>query len=205
MKLKYNVVNAVNYIILHCISMKQTLVINFVGAPGVGKSLFSALLYAELKLRGLQIEYIQEYVKNLIWQERFEEINNQFEVSYQQYKMLKAVDGKLDYIVTDGSLLLGLYYNEIFPHNVSNVEKTREMIKAKMGEFNSVYIFLEHGDFPFENEGRIHTYEESKHISVQLESLIEELELPCLKVKSNIENMSLIIDYILARRQQMEL
>lgn len=184
--------------------MKKTILVNLVGAPGVGKSLFSALLYAELKLRGESVEYVQEYVKNLVWQDRIDEISNQYYVSYQQYKMLKAVDGKVDYIVTDGSLMHGLYYNSSYWNNVSDVEKTREMILQKQEEFNNVYIFLQHGQFKYETEGRIHTKEESVKISVELEDQLKELNCEYLKVVSDTCNLPKMVDYVIDRRKKVK-
>ena len=43
----------------------KTYVINIIGAPGVGKTTISALLFAKLKLRGYICEYVQEYAKKL--------------------------------------------------------------------------------------------------------------------------------------------
>jgi len=167
----------------------RTKVVNLIGAPGVGKSTFAALIYANLKLKHKSVEYVQEYVKHLIWQGRTDELNNQYYVSQQQYKMLKAIDGKLEYIITDGALLHGLYYNKVFPWNVSNIEKTNEMILEKIDEFNNIYIFLERGDFPYEREGRIHSYEESVKIEEDLESLLKIYDLNYFKVKSDISNL----------------
>jgi hypothetical protein len=65
-------------------------------------------------------ELVQEYAKQLVWAEKYEELNNQYHVSKTQYDWLKAVDGKVEYIVTDSPLLLGLVYNKIYAGNVSN-------------------------------------------------------------------------------------
>jgi len=170
-------------------SKTKTKVINLIGAPGVGKSTFAALIYANLKLKHKSVEYVQEYVKHLIWQDKTDELNNQYYVSQQQYKMLKAINGKVEYIITDGALFHGLYYNEVFPWNVSNIQKTREMILSKMDEFDNIYIFLERGDFPYEKEGRVHTYEESIKIEEELLKLLETHQIDYYRIKSDISKL----------------
>ena len=60
----------------------KTKVINFVASPSSGKSLMAALVFSELKMMHFRAEYVQEYAKTLIWQDRLEELANQYNVSY---------------------------------------------------------------------------------------------------------------------------
>jgi hypothetical protein len=175
----------------------KTTVINFVGGSGCGKSLMAALTFAELKMRHLKAEYIQEYAKTLVWQKRFDELDNQYQVSTEQYRMIKAVHGAVDYIVCDSGLIIGMFYNRYHPTNVCNVEKTEKMLKEKMAEFDNVYIYLERNDeFPYEREGRIQDEEEAKEIDTLFKSLLDELKLEYLSVISSKESIPKIMDYI---------
>jgi hypothetical protein len=170
----------------------MTIVINLIGSPGVGKSVIAAMLFAELKMLGHTVEYVPEYVKSLVWKGDLETIKNQYYVSAQQYKLLKAVNNKVDYIVTDGSLFLGLYYNRHWPDNVSDIEKTDTRIKEYLSEFENIYIFLKRGDFPYEREGRIHTEEESWKIEDDLEYLLQIEGInykECISSKNDISDM----------------
>jgi len=176
--------------------MKKTIVINLIGAPSYGKSVTAGLIFAELKMQGYSAEYVQEYVKHLVWKGDLDTIKNQYYVSTEQYKLLKCVDGKVDYIVTDGSLLLGMYYNRTYVDNVCNVQKTHEKIKGYLEEFENVYILLEKGDYPFEKEGRIHSYEESLQIQAGLKNLLKELNLKYLTIKSDRNSIPSILKYI---------
>lgn len=175
----------------------KTTVINFVGSPCSGKSVLAAYTFAILKTMHVKAEYIQEHAKFLIYQERFDELNNQFLVSTEQYKLIKAVDGKVDFITLDSPLLLGMYYNKHFPGNVSNIEKTQDMILSKMSEFNNVYIFLKRNkDFPFQLEGRVHDESQSNIIEKELEELLQEFNIPYLEITSDISNIDKILEYI---------
>lgn len=179
--------------------MKKSVYINFVGAPSSGKSLMSALTYAELKSRHRNVEMVQEYAKMLVYMENFEMLNCQWMVSYEQAKMLKALQGKVQYICTDCPLVIGLYYNRYYPDNVCDVQKTEQMIVSKMKELEpSVYVFLERNEsFPYETEGRVHNEEEARLIDTQLKALLDELQVRYISIKSDKANVPGLVDHIL--------
>ena len=84
--------------------------INIIGPPGVGKSTIAALLFAHLKIRGYVVEYVQEYVKKLVWTRDFDAINNQFYLSKKTFQTLDQIvsSGSIRYCISDGPLLHGL-------------------------------------------------------------------------------------------------
>lgn len=176
----------------------MTIVVNFISGCGCGKSLSAALTFAELKMKHLNVELVQEYAKILVWQNRLDELDNQYQVTTEQYKMIKALQGKVDYIVCDSPLLVGLFYNRYSKTNVSNVYKTQEMILNKMDEFTNVYIFLERNpEYPFTQEGRLQNEQEAKIIDQQMKELLYEFNLPFLSIKSSKDSIQTILDYIL--------
>jgi len=153
--------------------MRRTKVINFTGGPGSGKTAMCCLLFAELKMRGQCVEYIPEIAKTLVWTKDFDLLNNQHYVSMKQYQLLKAVVGKVDYIVTDGPLLHGIYYNKNNTSNYCDVVKVETMIKKMMSDFSNTYIHVEKGDFPYEKAGRLQTEEESRSIGLEIEKILK--------------------------------
>jgi hypothetical protein len=182
---------------------KRTIVINFLGAPSSGKTLLAALTFAELKLRGKVCEYVQEYAKTLVWLKKFELLNDQYFVSSHQNDLLRAIanTGKVDYIITDGPLLNGLYYNRYNPDNVSSVEKTEQFILDRYAEYDNFNVYLHRGDFPYEQEGRIQTLEQAKEIDRTLFSLLQDKEIPVMEISSSPESVKLIVDTILGVSQ----
>ncbi len=174
----------------------MTIIINFIGAPSSGKSLMSALLFAEMKLNHNIIEYVQEYIKHLVWNQDFDKINDQLHISTEQYKLFKNINGKVDYIVTDGSLIHCLFYNKYNKGNTSNTEYTEHKTKEYINEFKNIFIFLKRGDFPYETEGRIHTVEESTFIENELENLLKSLNLEYITLTSSKESVISAIKYI---------
>ena len=180
-------------------SKPNTVYINFVAGPSVGKSIMSALTYVELKSLHKSVEMVQEYAKMLVYMEDYEMLNCQWMVSYQQYQQLKALQHKVEYVCCDSPLVIGMFYNRYYQDNVCNISKTEAMIKSKLEELsNGIYIFLERNpEFPFETEGRIQGEEESKRIDKQMKNLLDELGVEYLTVKSAKESVTQIVEYIL--------
>jgi nicotinamide riboside kinase len=175
----------------------KPLLINFVGAPSVGKSTISALTFVKLKTNHHSSELVQEYAKQLVWSENFEDLSNQWYVSKKQYEMLKAVYGKVDYLVTDSPLILGLHYNRYHKDNVSDIKKTETMILSKMKEFNNVYILLKRNtNIPYEKIGRIHNEQQSMEIEKNLKNILDEFNIKYLEITSDVNNIEKIMKYI---------
>lgn len=174
----------------------MTIIINFIGAPGSGKSLMSALLFAEMKLDGYLVENVQEFAKILVWKEEFEKLNDQIYVSRNQYELFKILHGKVDYIVTCGSLVHGLYYNSYNKQNTNDIQYTETKINKYINEFDNIYIFIKRGDFEYIQQGRIHTLNQSLEIEKDLEKLLQEMNLNYIIVDSSKESIGKVMEYV---------
>jgi hypothetical protein len=174
----------------------KTFVINVIGQPGSGKTCLTALLFAHLKIKGYVVEYASEYAKTLIWQEKFDELNNQYHVTNSQYKLFKSMIGKVEFIITDGPIIHGLYYNRYNKDNVSDVFKTNEFILDCFNEFNNINIFLEKGDFKYEQAGRQQTESEANLVGTILKKLLTDYKINYKIFKLNGMDTSSMIEYI---------
>jgi tRNA uridine 5-carbamoylmethylation protein Kti12 len=85
-------------------------VINLIAGPGVGKSTTASGIFYELKKRGFNAEYIQEYAKDMTWEGRYSVLEDQLYISAKQNRRLVRIDGKIDIAITDSPLILGLAY-----------------------------------------------------------------------------------------------
>lgn len=176
----------------------KTKVVNFIGSPSSGKSTMAALTFSELKMRHYKAEYVQEYAKTLIYREMFEELNNQYNVTMTQYKMLKSIYGKVQYICIDSPLLLGVYYNRNNKNNICDVKKFERLLMEKNKEFDNIYVLLKRNhNYPFEKEGRIHNEIESGQIEIELENLLKEFNIPYITIVSDKSSVNDILDFIL--------
>lgn len=138
-----------------------TKVINLIGGPGCGKSLYASALVLKLLLRHKTVETVPDIGKMLVWQQDREALRNQYGVAMSQYRMLEVLDGEVSFIVTEGALPQLLYYNAHYPDNVCDVEKTRMQILAWYNQFNNINILVERDlDKPYVHRGR---YQEESH------------------------------------------
>lgn len=153
---------------------RKTKVINIVASPCAGKSTLACSLFSILKRMHLNVEYVSEFAKDLVWKGEIDLLNNQYYVAYRQYEILKSVYGKVDYIVCDSPLVVSLFYNYYNKDNVSDVLGTSRMILDKMEEFDNMYIFIKRRkELPYISVGRIHSEEESTNIEENLEYLLK--------------------------------
>ena len=178
---------------------KKTYLINIISGPSAGKTVTCALLFAKLKIMGYVVEWVPEYAKSLVWTRNFELLNNQYYVTQTQFNFMKQMNGIVDFIITDGSILHGLYYNRHNKDNISNIEKTEKFILDSYKQFNNINIFLERGTFPYELQGRIQTEEEAKEIDVILKHLLIQsgIKFDCMKSDDSDDNLNNIIQFIL--------
>lgn len=149
------------------------MLVNIVGAPCAGKSTLACSIFSKLKSNHHDAEYVAEYAKQLVWQGDFDLLNNQHYVASRQYKMIKSIINKVDYLICDSPLFISLFYNEYNENNTSNVQKTKDMILDKMSEFeDSIYIFIKRNkQNSYHINGRVHDEEQS----IEIEDLIEKM------------------------------
>ena len=147
----------------------RSLVINAFGGPGAGKSTACFHIVEELKKKGYVVEYVSEYAKDLVWEENFTLLDgseeHQFEILKEQMHRIDRLYGKVDFIVTDASILLNAVYNrELTP-------EYGEMLGRLNDCYENFNFLVQRGD-RFETEGRIHSYEESIIKDREVEELL---------------------------------
>lgn len=132
-------------------------VINLYGGPGSGKSTTAALVFSSLKLRGINCELIQEYAKELTWEERLENFDDELYIFAEQRHRLIRLKDKVDYVVTDCPLLMKLSY---IPEDALEIPFIDLVIKAH-NEFDNMEIFVNRVK-PYLAKGRTQTEDEAK-------------------------------------------
>lgn len=89
-------------------------VINFYGGPGSGKSTQAAGLFYKMKMAGYNVELVDEFAKECVWEGNVPMLKDQLFVLAHQHRKLLRLSGKVDYIITDSPVLLSPIYREMY-------------------------------------------------------------------------------------------
>lgn len=91
---------------------ESTLVAQFFGGPGAGKSTTCAGVFSELKNRGLNSEMALEFAKDLCWERSPHLLDNQIYVFGVQHHRLWRLLGQVEVVVTDAPFLHSIVYDQ---------------------------------------------------------------------------------------------
>ena len=158
--------------------MYPTKVINIIGGPGCGKSMFSAAMVLYMHLHSKTVETIPDYAKALVWQRNFEVLKNQYFIAQRQFEMLNLLDGQVQFLVTESSLPQALYYNETYESTICDVGKTRTQILKWQGMYDNINILVERGEKRYVRAGRFQEEEQARAIDRGLRDLLDRESIP---------------------------
>jgi len=140
----------------------QTKIINLVGGPCCGKSTTAAGLFAAMKLKTEQkVEIVTEVIKDYVYDENKGAMHDQILITAQQNHRLRRLNGKVDFVISDASLLNAVIYNEFYKD--SNNLSTRLSIDL-YNEYDDNLVFLLPRKPQYDQYGRTQTLEEAQEL-----------------------------------------
>lgn len=145
--------------------MTKLRVVNLFAGPGVGKSSTAAGIFYFLKWDKVNAEMALEYAKDIVWREEWQKLGNQAYIFGKQYERLKRVENKVDVVITDSPLLLGLIYGKKEP------ESFRNYVRDKWDEFYNMNFFLTRTK-PYHRAGRVQDEDEAKAIDDRVRNML---------------------------------
>lgn len=156
-------------------SDKNTIVINAFAGPGAGKTTSCLEVAEKLKKQGFVTEYVQEYAKELVYDNNLIMLDghyeHQFVILNEQMKRINRLYGKVDFIITDSPILLNnTYLNE--DKNTEVYSAYSDSVNKLYGLYNNFNYFVERDTSVFEKEGRIHNLEQSIAIDNELKNML---------------------------------
>lgn len=135
----------------------------------------AAMLYAELKRKNISVEYVNEYAKEMVYENNATVLANQILVFATQYHKLLTACAHNDIVITDSPLLLSCIYNPDTSHNLW------ELVVEMAGKFTSVDILLTRSEATYSASGRIHSLTESISIDHRIRTLLDRLAIDYLE------------------------
>lgn len=148
----------------------KTLIVNFYGGPGSGKSTMCARIFAELKDLGYNVEIAHEYAKEMTWRESLSVLKDQIYVFGKQQHKLWFLDNKVQIILTDSPLLFSLVYGA---DQTSQVFK--EHVITEYHKRPTVNIFLNRVK-PYNPSGRSQTEEAAIELDKTIYDVVCEVD-----------------------------
>jgi nicotinamide riboside kinase len=148
----------------------MTKVINLFAGPSSGKSTTAAGLFHLMKLAGLEVELAMEYAKDLVWANRQDDFKYQYYVTAKQAYRIERLIGKVDYIITDSPILLGVIYapKDYFPNY-------KPFLWDLHNSHDSINLFINRVK-PYNPNGRNQTEEGAKILNGQIRDIFDLLE-----------------------------
>lgn len=154
---------------------KKLKVVNLLGGPGIGKSATAYSLSGLMKKRGMKIELIHEFAKELVWEKAHHMFTEQDYIFAQQHRLIRRlVQHDIDWAVTDSPLLLELLYMpEWFPKTFP------PFLMEVFDTYSNINIMLERNpDIPYVAEGRNQTQAQAIEKDNELKLLLKQLAVP---------------------------
>ncbi len=150
-------------------SKRLPLLINLFAGPSAGKTTAALELTAALKKKGFNVEYVSEYAKELVLENKTELLKNQVHVTDEQFHRLDRLrNSGVEIIVTDSPVLLGKVYGE---GKISR--EYGEKLLTYHNSFDNFNLFVNRGS-TFQTEGRVHNLEQSKELDAKILAMLQD-------------------------------
>jgi len=173
---------------------KNTLMVNLFAGPGASKSTLAAAIFADLKTENVDCELVTEFAKYATWENNQLALNDQFYTSSNQYHREYVVYGKVDVIVTDSPILLGLmYFND---PNERKFMGLRKYLFECFNERKNLNIFIERVK-QYNPNGRNQTQQQAIELDSKINQFLNENKIPYINITGNTDGKEVVVKEIL--------
>lgn len=175
----------------------KTLIVNFCGGPGVGKSKMGLRLTSDLKDRGYTVDYTGEYAKDMVWQKSHHILSNQHYIFAKQQNRIWRLYDQVNIVVTDSPLINSVVYCK---------NETSDLFKAYVHEQfasrNNMNINLLRGKY-YDPKGRNQTLDEAISLDNEITQVMEEKYGFHLTVPGELENADTILEAVIEEYRKL--
>jgi hypothetical protein len=174
----------------------MTRVLNFFAGPGTGKSTTSAAVFAELKYRGVNCEYIQEYAKDKAWEfgktvHLPKVIQAQEYIFAKQHFRMRRCAGEVDLLICDSPLIMSMVYIE----DDFELPSLRNVVLEAHNLYNNVNVVLERCK-PYNPKGRFQDEEGAKQKDKEILDILQKHNIMYTTMKADRDCVKTIVDML---------
>lgn len=149
----------------------MTTYINFFAGPGAGKSTTAAETFVILKRRGLKVELITEYAKELEWEGNHKKMANQAYLFGKQLQRQERIRDQVQFAVTDSPILLGLVYATQYPASF------HPFCLDMFNRFDNLNFFIRRVK-PYMKYGRSQSEDEARQVDLRVLAMLQLNNIP---------------------------
>lgn len=180
----------------------ESVIINFFGGPGIGKSTQSAGLYTIMKKHHYDVELTYEFPKIVAWEENFSAVKDQFYITANQHRNISRLYGKVKYIIVDSPIILGMVYKNRYNNqpeypSMFYDETFGDFILTLFKKYNSLNILLKRDDTTYDENGRFQNLQESKEIDEDVRKRLLVNSIPFVEFGVHSNTSLDIFNYII--------
>ena len=150
--------------------MKNTIVINLFGGPGVGKSTLCASVFAKLKIMSIECEMATEYAKDMVWEESYKKLENQIYIFGKQHARVHRLLGKVDVVITDSPLLNSIVYDKTQNYAL------KKLVISEFWKLKTLNFYISR-KLNYEENGRVQTLEQAIDVDNAYLNLIKDNDI----------------------------
>ena len=172
-------------------------VINLFAGAGAGKSTVASGLFYYLKNNRLaKCELVNEYAKDLVYDESFVELADQLLVTANQnHRLIKLEKAGVELAIADSPLILGIFYYTPNKHIPKNLFE--ELLVSTFNSYDNINIFLERDpNITYETYGRKETYEEAVQKDKEIKIFLDKYNIPYVSIKRSDDTIKEIIQIL---------
>jgi hypothetical protein len=172
---------------------KTPTVVNMFAGPGVGKSTTAAAVFALLKMHDVECEFVSEYAKDLVWEERARTFENQLYLFAKQHHRQWRLRDKVDLIITDTSILLNNIYGKVYDRYGSDL--IYDYVLEEFHKFNNINFVIERIT-PYNEVGRNETKEQAESIDNYIKEYLSDNDILYFPIYGNAEGINTAVSTV---------
>lgn len=154
------------------------IVVNLIGGPGVGKSILTSEIFAELKRRFVSAEISPEYIKKKLRERSLKAVQSQIYIFGKQQYQLFTMKDEVDVIVTDSPFIFCSIYDQ------TKNKELKNLIIEEYNKYNNMnYLILRDDTVPYEQEGRYQDSEGAKEVDNTIKDFLADNNIKYTAVK----------------------